>query len=231
MELYFNKDIFKTIYLDEYKEKKRVIIDNIFTNKFSDLLLKYVEKIPKEKWLLCCVYNGDKKYENYDNLRNKKVNDSVIKKAQDTLLKNQFCFVFYKTLLVNKPLNMMEYNLKKIFSGQEFIDYINYLSNENITKLNDIFISKYSSRCFLSPHCDVNNGKIAITIYLSKNWKPEYGGVLHFLNQNRTEIIDSIIPKSNRMSLFSIPNLTGVPHFVSHNNTFKNRYTITMWFS
>ena len=215
----------------KYQEKKRIIVDNILIKDYAELTYKYLTKVPKERWELCIVYNNNQKYENYDNEKNKRLNNSVIIKANQSFEKNEFSFSFYKILNTNHTLNLIEFNLKKIFSSSEFIDFLNYLTGEELVKLNDIFISKYNKDCFLSPHCDKQNGKIAITIYLNKHWKPHYGGNLCFLNQKRDKIIETITPYFNTMTLFSIPELTGIPHFVSHNSSNKSRYTITMWYS
>ena len=231
MDKYININQNYEMYKKNYKEKKRIIINNILLKNYAELIYKYLTKIPKEKWELCIVYNNNQKYENFDNEKNKKLNNNVIVKANQSFDKNEFSFRFYKILNTSHTLNFIEFNLKKLFSSSEFIDFLNFLTEEELVKLNDIFISKYNKDCFLSPHCDKQNGKIAITIYLNKNWKPQYGGNLCFLNQKRDKIIETITPYFNTLSLFSIPELTGIPHFVSHNCSNKSRYTITMWYS
>ena len=45
-------------------------------------------------------------------------------------------------------------------------------------------MSRYKGGHFLSPHSDKGNGKIAFVISLTKKWKPEYGGILHFMNDD-----------------------------------------------
>ena len=93
-------------------------------------------------------------------------------------------------------------------------------------------LSKYKSGNFLAPHSDINNGKIAFVFNFSVNWKPQYGGVLHFLSEDRTNIIDSYVPMFNSMMIFEIPK-DGIPHFVSHiaPNVKRNRYALTGWYS
>jgi len=231
MEKYINNNQNYEELQKKYKNNKRLIVDNILLKDYAELVYKYLIKIPKEKWELCVVYNNNQKYENYDNEKNKKININVINKANYSFEKNEFSFRFYKILNTKNTLNFVEYNLKKIFSSYEFIDFLNYITNEELIKLNDIFISKYSKDCFLGPHCDKQNGKIAVTIYLNKHWKPQFGGNLCFLNEKRDKIIETITPHFNSMALFNIPQLTGIPHFVSHNNSNKSRYTLTMWYS
>ena len=112
------------------------------------------------------------------------------------------------------------------------IETINAITDENITNAHDIFMSKYSYGNFLSPHSDKNNGRIAFVLNLSYGWKPQYGGLLHIMNQERDEVIKTITPQYNSLVLFYIPEETGIPHFVSHVNIRnRNRYAITGWFS
>lgn len=229
MEKYINIDHNYNEYINIYKENKKITIKNILNENYAKILYNYLIKIPKNKWLLCVVYNNNK-YENYDNEKNKILNNKMINKANVSFNKNEFSFYFYKTLNTSNILNYIEFDLKKLFNSDEFINFINHITNEKITKLNDIFISKYSKGCFLSPHCDKQNGKLALTIYLTKNWKPQYGGNLCFLNNDRNKIIETIIPNFNTMELFSIPNNCGIPHYVSHNISNFNRYTITIWY-
>jgi Rps23 Pro-64 3,4-dihydroxylase Tpa1-like proline 4-hydroxylase len=102
----------------------------------------------------------------------------------------------------------------------------------NITKLNQVFISKYKAGHFLSPHSDKGNGRLAFVINITKNWLPQYGGNLHFLNNDRKIIIDSISPIFNSMILFEIPEPEGIPHFVSHviPGIKISRYAISGWY-
>lgn len=230
MENFINKDLDYDKCAEEYKKNNKIFINNILKKEYAELLHKYLTNQKKERWELCAVYNN-KKYEAFDTSKNKKTNDSVIKKAVKSFENNEFSFVFYKILNTKYPLSFTEYNVKKIFSENNFIELLNHITNENLTKMNDIFISKYSKDCFLSPHCDKQNGKIAVTIYLTKNWKPHYGGNLCFLNNKRNKIIETLTPNFNSIAIFNIPDLTGIPHFVSHNNSYKSRYTLTMWYS
>ena len=109
---------------------------------------------------------------------------------------------------------------------------VSYLTGIKVSYVNKLFISKYKSGHFLSPHSDIGNGKIAFVLNLTKNWKPQYGGILHFLNEERNEIIESFVPQFNSLILFEVPE-KGIPHFVSHvvPDTKNTRYAITGWLS
>ena len=78
---------------------------------------------------------------------------------------------------------------------------------------------------------DINNGKLAFVFNLTKNWKPQYGGILHFLNTNRTDILHSFVPSFNNLLIFEVPK-EGIPHYVSHIAPLVkyNRYALTGWY-
>ena len=132
----------------------------------------------------------------------------------------------------NKTPSFLEFTLRKYMASKEFIDYINSITDLNITTLNTLFMSRYKGGHFLSPHSDKGNGKIAFVISLTKKWKPEYGGILHFMNDDKTKIIESYVPEFNTFMLFEVPE-EGIPHYVSHIVPYikEERYSITGWFS
>ena len=149
------------------------------------------------------------------------------KKTIEAFRKDNLSFNFHKT-------HYMKNILCKILNSKYFIDYINKITKNkfNITYLRSVFISKYKSGHFLSPHSDKNNGKIGFVINLSRNWKPYYGGNLNFLDDERQNIIHSITPSFNNILVFEIPD-DGIPHFVSHiaPNIKNVRFAISGWFS
>ena len=156
-----------------------------------------------------------------------------INKATKAFKQNKFSFSFYRTLN-NHPSKCIciECYTKYIFKNINIIQKIRSITNMDITTAHDIFISKYSYGNFLSVHSDKNNGRIAFILNLSKDWKPQYGGLLHILDDNRIDVIKTITPRFNTLTLFYIPENKGIPHFVSHINIkHSNRYAITGWFS
>ena len=80
----------------------------------------------------------------------------------------------------NKP-NFLEFCVRKQLNSEKFIKMINNITNIRMSlKLNTMFLSKYKSNNFLSPHSDKGNGKVAFVLNLSKFWKPQYGGNIEF---------------------------------------------------
>jgi Rps23 Pro-64 3,4-dihydroxylase Tpa1-like proline 4-hydroxylase len=145
----------------------------------------------------------------------------------------KFAFSFQRTMNDTKPKkpNIEDFT-KFLFKQDTVISKINEITEMGVETAHDVFLSKYRFGDFLSPHSDKNNGRVAFVLNMTKNWKPHFGGVLHIMNQERTEIVKSVSPAYNSLVLFHIPEDTGIPHFVSHINVHgRYRYAVTGWFS
>lgn len=213
-----------------YENKKRISITDFLDQKYAYILYKKIIKLPLSSWYNVCGIENTK-YEKRIIPQNFKNNRFNVEKAKETFGKNKFSFNFHRTMCKEKVINTDENILRNLLTHRDFMDIIESITNVKITRLNQVFVSKYKSGHFLAPHSDINNGSIAFVINLSLNWKPEYGGVLHFLSEDRTNIIDSYVPKFNSMMLFTIPK-GGIPHFVSHvsPNVKNSRIAITGWY-
>tara|TARA_A100001015_G_scaffold260701_1_gene305650 strand:+ start:1785 stop:2480 length:696 start_codon:yes stop_codon:yes gene_type:complete len=216
---------------EHYKSKfiisKKVQIKDILIDKVADLLFK--QAIIEKNWILATGFDN-MKFEKRISKQFEKANSIQIKKIQDKFKNNHFSYIFHRTMNNQKP-SFLEYTLRKNMASNEFIDYLNKITNLGLSKLNTLFLSKYKGGNFLSPHSDQGNGKLAFVLNLTKNWKPQYGGILHFMNEEKTEIIESYIPLFNNLMLFEVPE-GGIPHFVSHVVPYikQDRYSITGWY-
>ena len=152
-------------------------------------------------WYQTCGFKTEK-YEKYLNKLNYKENQYYINRANNAFINNEFSFNFHRTMY-NKPseLSLLEFNIRKLLTSSLFMSLITSITNIQISQLQTMFLARFSSGHFLSPHSDKGNGKIAFVINLTRNWKPQYGGNLHFLNSSRDEIIKVITPKFNSLIL------------------------------
>lgn len=130
-------------------------------------------------------------------------------------------------------MSIAEFTIRKVLGSPEFIEFLNSITGLGLTQLTTLFLSKYKSGNFLSPHSDKGNGRLAFVLNLSMGWKPQYGGNLHFMNEDRTEIIETVVPEYNSFYVFYVPDGTGIPHFVGHvaPGIKVSRYAVTGWFN
>ena len=214
---------------DTYNENKKIIIKHFLNEIFAENLFKHV--FLEKNWILATGIDKNK-YEKADTPQNNKINQIQIKNVNIAFGKDQFSYNFYRSMNGVGKISYFEFTIRTLFSSNDFLTYLNNITGLGLTKLTTLFLSKYKSGCFLSPHSDKGNGRLAFVLNLSKYWKPQYGGVLHFMNDERTEIVDSYAPLFNALMLFEVPPDKGISHYVSHvaPNVKFNRYAITGWF-
>jgi Rps23 Pro-64 3,4-dihydroxylase Tpa1-like proline 4-hydroxylase len=232
MDLLLNLNNLENDNILKLKEKfdlnKKLVIKDFLTVSFAENLFKYA--FFEKNWILATGIDKNK-YEKADIQQNIKINQLQIKNVNNAFGKDQFSYNFYRTMNANK-MSLIELTIRNIFNSKDFLNKLSEITGLELTKLTTLFMSKYKNGSFLSPHSDKGNGRIAFVLNLSKFWKPQYGGVLHFMNDNRTDIIDSYVPLFNSLMIFEVPKESGIPHFVSHvsPNVKFNRYAITGWF-
>jgi Rps23 Pro-64 3,4-dihydroxylase Tpa1-like proline 4-hydroxylase len=75
-------------------------------------------------------------------------------------------------------------------------------------------------------HVDAEDRRLAYVINLTRKWRPDWGGLLHFADADGS-VTDSYFPHFNSLSLFKVPQ----SHFVSYVPPFANaeRTAITGW--
>jgi Rps23 Pro-64 3,4-dihydroxylase Tpa1-like proline 4-hydroxylase len=216
------------ILITDFKNNQKINIFNFLEEKFAEEL--YKNAIFQQNWILSTGINNTK-FEKPFTKQFEKINLLQIKNINNAFSRDDFSYSFYRSMN-NIKISYLEFTLRKILNSKEFINLLNKITDLNLTELTTLFMSKYTSGNFLSPHSDKGNGKLAFVIGLTKYWKPQYGGNLHFLNDNRTEITHTFSPNFNNFIIFKIPE-QGIPHYVSHvaPNVKYPRISITGWFN
>ncbi|WP_017666832.1 2OG-Fe(II) oxygenase family protein [Sandarakinorhabdus sp. AAP62] len=88
----------------------------------------------------------------------------------------------------------------------------------------------YAGGHFLTDHDDlveVEGRRLAYVLNLAKDWKPDWGGYLNFMDA-KGNIVAGFMPRFNTMNLFLVPlrhNVSLVPSFAP-----VGRFAITGWF-
>ena len=87
----------------------------------------------------------------------------------------------------------------------------------------------YSPGSFLLVHDDevqIEKRRVAYVINLTRDWRPDWGGLLHFCD-GRAKVIETFVPLYNSLSLFTVPQ----EHFVSFVAPYaqSERLAITGW--
>lgn len=214
---------------EKFKINNSIKISNFLNEQFANFLFHHAYS--NKNWLLATGIENVK-YLKPSTPLNDKINNKQIKTVNEAFGKDHFSYIFYRSMN-SKNMTYFEFVLRQTMNSPEFINFLNEITGLQLVGLNTLFLSKYKNGSFLSPHSDKGNGKLAFVLNITPQWKPQYGGILHFMNDERTEIINSFVPEFNSFVIFNVPEPHGIPHFVSHvaPNVRFNRYAITGWFA
>ena len=116
-------------------------------------------------------------------------------------------------------------------NSPEFLDFARQLTGDPAIRMVSAIGVRYRPGHFLRAHNDrVGNEDraFAYVMNLSREWLPDWGGLLHFLDPAERRVVDTFTPLWNTLSLFRVPQ----PHEVSLVAPWAGspRYSITGWF-
>ena len=170
--------------------------------------------------------------------REQALTDAEYRNVLDTAYartRNEFQFVYDSYMLVCarkegwNPELVLHFMLD-LLNSPAFLDFARYLSNDDAINAVNAQASRYRPGHFLTPHEDISETegrRYAYVINLTRNWKPEWGGLLQFIDA-AGNVIDTFAPLWNSLSLFRVPAL----HAVSLVSPWagEERLAITGWF-
>ncbi|MFT4261478.1 MAG: 2OG-Fe(II) oxygenase [Candidatus Woesearchaeota archaeon] len=219
----------------KFEKSNYVVIEDFLDEKYAEELYNFLNyEMPLDWWYSVSLSDKDQDFMTTRNLVENKyriIQERLM--AERTFNKGDFSYHFYRTLNDHiEECTCRECEFRKWVVGEEFLKALNKMTGMKFTRYATLFASKYSEGCFLSPHTDESNGDIGFVLQLTKDWLPQWGGLLTFLNDDCDKITDVKIPKFNALTLFKLPDQKGKWHYVSHVNqgVKKSRIAITGWF-
>jgi hypothetical protein len=104
---------------------------------------------------------------------------------------------------VMSPNALTYVRFRQTFQQEAFKAFFEAVSGLPLGASDDFGSHRMRPGDYLRPHTDDNrNRRLALVIYLSPEWEPEFGGSLHVLLPGREEI--EIGPRYNRMVVFDV---------------------------
>ena len=212
---------------DLYHKQNYVRIENILADEYVKNIAKSI--LNEIKWDLCYLSeNGpvslsEAELSKFGPQQSAQLNQKIMSMA----LKG-FSYYYYRSDLMetkNTVLNSFFQDL----NGDGFLDFCREITGESsVDTLNGQFAC-FSPGCFLRKHTDKTDKEKRAAAYVfnfTPVWNNDWGGLLHMLNDEQ-EIIDTIEPFFNSLTLFKVPAL----HYVSQvaNYAKGKRYTATGW--
>ena len=221
----------------QYAKNKKIVIENFLEEESAEVLYNFLNRDMPEDWWSASYKDFTKKGEvkflprSSNNIPEIELQLMI---SQQTFAEGIFCYFFDRTRDNHyETCQCIECQYRKFVSSEETIKWFSELIDFDLSKTGEFFASRFLANHFLSPHHDEQKGKIATVLGLSKDWKPEWGGCLHFLEEDYKTLVRSVQPGFNKLSIFDIPTANGVPHYVSHvaPNVTQGRISFTGWYS
>ena len=175
----------------------------------------YVNKMP-DWWWYKAIRSGEEgedveyielNFGNISEIENKKL------VARKNLIKDKFTYSFNRTKDDHiDGCGCTECELKTYFKSKEFMKIVKESTGIEVSEITESFSSWYDSGDWLSIHSEKPNGKVAFVYQLSKDWIPEYGGLLNYKDDDGN--ITSFLPEFNSLTLFTLDDSNSF-HYVS----------------
>jgi Rps23 Pro-64 3,4-dihydroxylase Tpa1-like proline 4-hydroxylase len=137
-------------------------------------------------------------------------------RAEDAMIRRQFAYFFYRTRDHVAACRCPACRVIEYLRSPEARARIGTAAGLNGLEAGEFFCSRYVSGCFLGPHTDESNGRLAVILSLSSSWAPEYGGLLHLMGHEGSGVAAVVTPQFNSLACFAVPAEGGRWHFVSH---------------
>ena len=93
-------------------------------------------------------------------------------------------FLTEQQLIMLLVVIVLNVSIVSFSSEESTLKWFSNLIDDEISSVGEFFASRFLPNHFLSPHHDHEKGKIATVLNLSKIWKPEWGGCLHFMDSD-----------------------------------------------
>lgn len=121
----------------------------------------------------------------------------------------------------DEPYKAKFWRSENLESTEKFNKIFNDNFKEKIKKISAIELKEFDNRCYRLKqgnyyrlHIDDYAGNINSIYYINKDWRWDWGGILHICDHTEQEFIQPIFPKFNRLVLLHNQKFRS-PHFIS----------------
>ena len=228
----------------QWEQNRTVNIPNLFPDLQANNLWEYYYSRPDDWWQLPISpdpyfdYNQSRIDDpGYYHMYYSSPNDPSYKERLDYIHKvnneGGFSYIYRRT---TKERHGHFTNALAMFEARKFIKLLEYITGYDnlIAEKYNLFVSCYSEGHYNGPHIDGDNGRLAFVYHLSKDWKPEYGGLFMRMDWDWKTVNKVVVPPFNTLTLFDTKweGKKGSPHMVTEiaQGCNNKRISYTGWF-
>ena len=211
-----------------------ITIENWLDPEYAYQLWHHLNTMPRDWWCVSSrpAIDGDMHITEWTD-ENLEYIKACNQHARNAFAQDIFSYIFRRTANNHfQDCTCAECNFRRDVLSDEVVHFLDFITGYKITQTNELFASWYDGGDFLSPHSDGPNGVLGFVYNLSANWKPQWGGNLHFQNmQDETKVDKVNVPQYNTLTMFDIATTQGHTHFVSEvvGNAPEKRLAMTGW--
>jgi len=225
MKTFFNQPLLNPNHdvksIKEEFEKNRVVVIKNFLNPIiaERLHTWFTEEMPKDWWRISSYPKLDGG-EGFDLIPfSDDFSDDIRQMYTHSISSfkdNKFSYNFHRTINDhNDTCDCFECGFRESITNDEILKFLNAITGQGLTDTDEGLGAVYLPGDFLSPHQDSPNGTLGFTLQLTKNWKPQFGGNLHFMDGPNGEVEKIVVPSFNTLTIFDLPKGVGKWHYVS----------------
>lgn len=214
----------------DFQRDGRLLIRDFFAPDVADALARAVEAID---WSLCYRdAQGDRRLTG-DQLRGLGAHEQAqLVDGIVDVARREFQFSFFTESLADAMQRGDTGLLARFIRYMAHDDFLSVMRRiTGVQDVNRVYAqaTMYAPGSFLlahDDHVDVEQRRLAYVINLTRQWRPDWGGMLHFSRRDGS-VADTFFPHFNSMSVFTVPQT----HFVSYVPPFAQgqRHAITGW--
>jgi len=170
----------------QWDQNKVVNIPNLFPTLQANTIHDFYFNQPNDWWDLILYPDPDFDYEQsaidnpgYYHMYKAKSDDPSIPRREEHCRNindnGGFSYIYRRT----NDLSIQLHPYLELFQSKHFLDYISSITGYDDLEYSEksTFVSNYESGHYNGPHTDGSNGRLAFVFHLSKDWKPEMGGL------------------------------------------------------
>jgi hypothetical protein len=228
----------------QWEQNKAINITPVLPDLQANIVRDWYMNQPNDWWDRIIYPDPDFDYDKsaienpgYYHMYNAKAGDPSIERrlqhAYDINNNGGFSYTYRRT---GDPTGDYLHPYLKIFQSDVFKNYLSKITGYDNLGYSDAhtFVSNYGPGDFNGPHTDGDNGRIAFVYHLSKDWRPQYGGLFMRMDWDWQTVNKVIVPPFNTLSIFDTQwqGQQGAPHLVSEvaQGCNNRRISYTGWY-
>lgn len=89
------------------------------------------------------------------------------------------------------------------------------IAGEDVEKIGEVFVSSFGKQQFETTQNTEVKGDYLFLLFLNRNWSVDSGGLVHFYNKQKNEIVGTVIPRYNRLLVVDSEFFKNNDYFIS----------------